>query len=511
VTKAELLDNVWAGVVVAESALTRAVSLARAALGDSGRGQSVIETVSGRGYRFRATVEAGPPASGRHPTPVGAGHWRQVGAAVGSGLAALVLLAWLTWPAPLGGYLRLAGLGRPPAEPALPEEPSIAVLPFAVLGPEVQSAHLADGIADELIAGLGRHRDLFVIARSSAFAYRGTSPDVRRVGRELGVRYVVDGSLRASGAQAVVVAQLADARTGFQLWSGRYERAIGHVLDLQAEVSSEILQALGLRIADAEVERVGRESGASDDAYAAYVRARMHWYRMTQEDNHRAEVLLARVLTTRPHDPPAEALLASTDLAAYGFGWDPTPERLERGRAAAVRALDGDPFSSRAHAALAAANLWQGRRAEALAAARRAVELGPNSDLCFGVQATVLAADGAIGAAVRSLNRALRLNPRNPAPYWMLLGYLYQAGGDDAQAVATWEEMRAGSDLIPPRLALLGHYDDAGVREKAASLAREILAINPAFTAAMGASLAPRGDPRDAALLVDQLQRAGIR
>ena len=512
VTKNELLDHVWPGTVVAESALTRAMSLARAAVGDTGRGQAIIETVSGKGYRFRGLLAEPSPEPAATPPNVRRATRKRVVYAIGGLLLILPLVTWLTWPALLGLYMDAAGLADPPRNPPLPDRPSIAVLPFVDLGPDGNQAYLAEGISDELTADLGRLRELFVISRSSAFTYRGGAVDVKRVGRELGVQYVVDGSLRAVDGQAVVTTQLIDASNGFQLWSGRYEREVGAVLELQSEISAAILSAIGVRIGEAEVERARRMRRSDAGVYATYVVAQTHWFRFTRADNARAESLLNEVLAIEPDDAHSHALMASTHLAAYVLGWDPRPERLQRGRAAALRAIELDPFAARGYASLAIASLWMDRREEALVAARRAVEVGPNSDLCHGVRAMALAADGSVGAAIDSLNRALRLNPRAPSLYWMLLGYMYEAAGDGGRAAATWEQVRvANPDMIPPRLELLRYYDNEARGEQASTMAAEMLRINPALTADVALTLDRRHtDPADAARLRAQLGRAGI-
>jgi adenylate cyclase len=245
----------------------------------------------------------------------------------------------------------------------------------------------------------------------------------------------------------------------------------------------------------------------------AYLLALRRWYRFTREDNRQAQRLLERARVIRPDDPRVHALLASTHVTAFAFGWEATLDRLRQGRSSALRAIDLDPFSARAHASLAAANLWMGRDEEALATAQRAVELGPNSDLCLGVRAVVLAAGGRLREAIRSLGRALRLNPRYPSLYWTLLGHLHQAAGRQERAVAIWERVREASpDMIPPRLALIAHYDADGRHEEASTLAREILQINPALTADSAARLDPRSrsNPTALASLRARWRRAGI-
>ncbi len=457
VTKQELFERVWPGTLVVESALTRAMSLARVAIGDSGQRQALIETVSGRGYRWRASVSLASerralPAVEPAPAPA---RLRRVALVAAALAASLLALGWLVWPAPLGIVLELAGLAPPPSQPPFPEEPSIVVLPFEDLSSAPPgSGVLADGLVDDLTNGLGRFSGLLVIARSSAFTYRGRPVDLRQIGTELGVRYALE---------------------------------------------------------DAELARVSRRADAELGAYHALLRAREHWYRFTRADNARARELLLQALERQPDYAYALAMLASNQLAAFALGWDPDPVRVEQAVELAERAMALDAFEPVAFTTLAGARLLQGRPGDAVAAARRAVELGPNSDLCYGVQAMSLAADGRIFEAIRSLERAMRINPREPGLYWMLLGEMQAAGGRIDAALATWETLRARNpDAIPPRIRLAAHFAGSdGAR--AHDIVREILAINPAFTAEHALRIDPtRRDPRRAASLQAELRAAGL-
>ena len=155
---------------------------------------------------------------------------------------------WLSWPAPLGLVLDVAGLGSLPKNPALPDEPSIVVLPFANLSDDPQQEHFADGITEDLTTDLSRFRQLFVISRSSAFTYKGQPVKVEDVGRELGVRYVLEGSVRTAQVRVRINAQLIDTTSGFHVWSDRYDRELADIFQLQSEISDEILGALSTEI-----------------------------------------------------------------------------------------------------------------------------------------------------------------------------------------------------------------------------------------------------------------------
>ncbi len=502
VTKQELLDAVWEGAHVGESALTRAVSLARAAIGDSGQEHRVIETVAGRGYRFEAPVEIvdapGPDAARERSATR-----RAVVAALGVVLTFGLALA-LLWPRPLGWVLVLAGSAVPPVLPPLPSQPSVVVLPFVDLSPGAGYAHLAAGIADDLSGELGRFSELFVISRSSAFTYAGKNVDVRVVGRELGVRYVVEGSVRVAAQHGAVSARLVDASTGVQLFGDRLEAPLDELLGAEATLAERIVGALGARITDAELARLRDRATDDLDAYEAFLRGREHFFAFTRDGHQHARELFQRAAELDPGYNLPIAYLGALEMSAYLLGWDPRPERVARAREFARRALALDPYEPMPHTTLAVADYVDGHLDDALAGAQTAVSLGPNSDACLGVQATVLARAERPIAALRALDRALRLNPRHPELYWMLAGFVHERAGRPDRAIELFERIReANPDMVPPRLALIVHR--AADPERASELADEILRINPVLTADIALRLYAPAE-RDSALSARALE-----
>lgn len=513
VTKQELLEAVWPGVHVTESTLTRAVSLARAAVGDSAQAHAVVETVSGRGYRWKAPVEV---VDG--PAEVHTGRSRAARAAaalVGAGLA-IALLLMLAWPRPIGWALALSGSAQPPERPRLPPQPSLVVLPFTDLSPDEGQRHLAEGIAEDLTWGLVRFPELFVISRSSALLYGTGTRDapLSAIAEELGVRYAVEGSVRVVDERIVINAQLVEARSGVQVWADRLDTRLGDVLEAQSRLAEQIVEVLGVRIREAELERLRHQPTESFDAYELFLSGRAHFYAFTREDHAQARRLFERALAIDPLYELPVAYLAAIELSAYVLGWDPRAERIEAALALARRARRLDPFEPMPHTVEALANLLEGRGDIATAAARRAVELGPNSDFCYGVKAAVHAGDGQPLGAIRSLDRALRLNPRHPEFYWMLAGYLHQRTGRPDLARGLFERIRhANPDMVPPRLALVLHHLDRGELAPAAVLVDEILAINPDLTAELALRIyePARRDPSRDERAVAAWRAAGLR
>jgi TolB-like protein/DNA-binding winged helix-turn-helix (wHTH) protein len=514
VSKQELLDAVWTGVHVTESTLTRAVSLARAAIGDSAQEPRAIETVAGRGYRWKAPVEVVESAIGGAP-PARPARRPRTRAALSLGAAALALagLVALSWPGPVGWLLALTGSGVPPGSPGLPAEPSVVVLPFRDLSPAGGHAFLADGIGEDLTFALGRFPALFVISRSSALTYQASDVPIETIGRELGVRYAVQGSVRAAGDQLVVTSQLVDARSGVQVWAERIDTRLDDALAVQGRLAEQIVGALGTRIESAELERL-RDLATDDlDAYELYVRARGEFWRYTRASHARAHELLARALELDPEYSHAVSLEAALELAPHLLGWEVSLERVERARGMAVHAVEVDPLGPLPRTTLALALMSAGRFGEALEEARRAVTLGPNSDVCLGVQAAALSEAGHPLEALRSLDRALRLNPRHPQLYWLMAGLLNAEVGRRELGYELIERVRESNpEMVPPRLVLAYQYYGDGDVARVEELGREIRGINPALTIETALGILPfvRRNPERAEHARSALRAAGL-
>jgi TolB-like protein/DNA-binding winged helix-turn-helix (wHTH) protein len=495
VTKQELLDEVWRGVHVTESTLTRAVSLARAALGDTGQEQRVIETVAGRGYRWKAEVEAIVPGPAEGRAAVAAAPrrgLRRLALALLAGALGGAAFVALAWPRPLAWALQWSGAASPPESPGLPAEPSVVVLPFRDLGPGSGHAHLAEGISEDLTSELIRFPTLFVISARSAATYRDRDLPIDAIARELGVRYVVEGTVRSSEDRLVVTSRLIDARTGVHVFGDRFESELGDALDVQGRLAEQIVGALGAEIEGAELERLRRRPTEDFGAYELFLQARSDFYRYTRESHARALAGLDRALSLDPGYAPALAYRGALETAAFMLGWDPRPERTAAARDWMGRALAADPSSALPYAGIAMIEIAEEHREPALEAAVRAVERGPNSDVCHGMLAATLFDNGRPLEALRALERAFRLNPRHPELYWLMAGFLQARAGRGQSAAELFERVReANPDIVPPRLALLVQRMEEGDLARARQLAVEVRAINPDLSAELALRVYP--------------------
>jgi adenylate cyclase len=437
------------------------------------------------------------------------------------GLAAAALVgavaagAWLSWPAPLGLALDLAGASRPPVNPSLPDVPSIVVLPFTNISGDPEQEYFSDGVTEELTTVLSRNPLLFVSSRNSAFTYKGKPMNVAEVGRELGVRYVLEGSVRKAEGRVRITAQLIDATTNFHLWSESYDRELADIFALQSEISEEILAALQVEINEAELERIRDKPTENLNAYDLLLRGTFHFFRVTREDNARARSLGERVIELDPNYADAYALLAWTYLTEYGMAWSFDQEVISRGAELAHRALELNPSSFPTHLVLSRVHTFRGRRADAIAAAERAVELNPNSEGAFMILAVAQLEDGRYAAALQSLARALRLNPRGPG-ISLMLAYVNAGVGRRQEAVESWERVRADNpDMILARIPLAIHYESGDRPDEARTAVQEMLRVNPDLTAELAFDALPgkdRGvfDPEGGAQEIENLRRAGL-
>ena len=415
---------------------------------------------------------------------------------------------WIAWPYLLGALLDLAGVAGPPVNPPLPDRPSIVVLPFTNMSDDSEQGYFSDGITEDLITDLSGISQLFVISRNSAFTYKDQSVKVEDVGRELGVRYVLKGSVRKADGQVRITAQLIDATTGFHLWSERYDRALSDIFGLQAEISEEILSALNMEIREAELERIRRKPTDELTAYDAYLEGLSYFTHLTREDNARAKRMFEQAIEMDPEYAEAYAMLGLTYSIVCGVGWDSDPAIGDYATELANRALDLNPFLSEAYQTFATVHLHMGRSEEAVVAGKRAVELNPNNEAAHFLLGFALFAEGKFLESMQSLKRALRLNPRFPSAPWLVSGYINFRAGRVQEAVELWEQLRAANpEMISVRLPLASYYEANGRHEDARALADEILRVNPEFDVEYAELITPGSISQDTVAL---LRSAGI-
>jgi adenylate cyclase len=319
----------------------------------------------------------------------------------------------------------------------LPDKPSIAVLPFVNMSGDPEQAFFADGIAEDIITGLSRFRSLFVIARNSSFTYRDTAVDVRDVGRQLGVRYVLEGSVRRSANRVRVTAQLIEAETGNHLWAERFDRELADIFAVQDEITETIVGALHPEIGAAEWERARRKPPESLDAWALYHQGIHHLYGYSKADNTAARRLFRQAVEQDDHFAAAYTMLAyACFLAVFDALTDYPVGQLAESFEVAQKAVRLDDKDAMAHAILGRVLSMRHQHDLAVAECDKAIELNANlAQAQFGRGLALIFA-GRPDEAVANLQNAMRLSPRDPNFYAFLIVFawaeLLQGRNDDA-------------------------------------------------------------------------------
>jgi len=315
---------------------------------------------------------------------------------------------------------------RPGGGLALPDKPSIAVLAFQNLSGDPEQEFFADGIAEEIITALSKAHWLFVIARNSSFTYKGKSVDLRQLGRELGVRYVLEGSVRKAGNRVRISAQLIDASDGHQVWADRYDRALEDIFAVQDEITHSIIGAIAPGIVAAEIQRAQRKEATELGQWERLMRAHWHVRRLTREDCREAVRLIEEVLQGDRNNALALADLAYNWHFAGIFGWidEPPLVALEKMGDAARRAVAADDQDAIAQTVLGLYELFSKRHDDAIKRLKRAIELDPNSSFARGNLGVVLSFGGEPDSSITALEEAIRLSPRD---YLMVIWYTASA------------------------------------------------------------------------------------
>jgi adenylate cyclase len=396
---------------------------------------------------------------------------------------------------------------------ALPDKPSVAVLPFANMSSDPEQEFLADGIAEDVITALSRYPSLFVIARNSCFTYKGRAVDVKQVGRELGVRYVLEGSLRKAGNRIRATAQLVEAETGNHVWAERYDRDLADIFAVQDEITEAVTIAIAPAIAEAERQRAMRKPPENLDAWAAYQRGQWHLARGTAEDTALAERFFQQAINCDPNFAGGYHGLAQTcALATTQFQQHTVAEALEWGEPLARKAITLDAGDAEAHACLAVYFVLKGDGAAARQEADRALAMTPNLARAHGTKGVALIVLGERKAGVASLSTAIRLDPVDPIVMVRLsqvaLG-LYLDGLYEAAVEAAMRAIRSFPDFPPSYRYLAMALGQLERTEAAAGALAKAVALAPGSFDMYIRNRAPWFRLEDHAHMVDGLRKAG--
>jgi len=396
---------------------------------------------------------------------------------------------------------------------ALPDKPSIAVLPFDNMSGDPEQEYFADGMAEDIITALSHMPWFFVIARNTTFTYKGRAVDVKQVARELGVQYVLEGSVRKGGNRLRITAQLIDAMTGKHVWAERYDREIVDIFAVQDEVTEAIVGAVAPEFLSIEAKRAQRKDPGLLDAWECVMRGRALVWKMGHEEVAEARKLFERAIQLAPSGEFGMSDLAFVHFLEFYYRWSGSPERssIEMMRAA-EKAVAVDDHDAWAHTMLGLVNLFARRWDEALPAVERAIELNPNFAPALGVRGLVLALVGEADKAIESLDNADRLSPRDSFMALWIMGRVWANFIDRRyeEAVKTAQQaIRLAPNNPTYRRQLAASYGMMDRIDEAQAAIQEYLRLEPNHTVADSRKI-PTKIPEHLERFLDGLRKAGL-
>jgi len=403
-------------------------------------------------------------------------------------------------------------------EVPLPDKPSIAVLPFVNLSGDPEQEYFSDGITEEIITGLSKIPKMHVIARNSTFTYKGKPAKVQQVAQDLGVRYVLEGSVRKAGNRIRVTAQLVDAVTGYHLWSERYDRELSDIFALQDEITMKILTALQVELTDGEQALLSHETTSSLEAWGYTVKAAGYIESATKEGSARARALFEQAVALDPEYVSAWVGLALAHWFDARFGWSESPlESIRQTSVIAQKVLSMDDTNPVGHALMGCIHLYLREYEEAIKEAERAVALGPSYAMVHGIAAHVFRFSGEFERAIATIKKAIRLQPYSSTWHLMELAMSYYCIGRYDQACDLAEQCRRlaqsrGEDFLWVSYLMLAiSYVRLGRDQEATLAAAELIRLNPDFTLEMDRAYSCYKDPRIIERQHEDLRKAGLK
>ena len=430
--------------------------------------------------------------------------------ALSAGAALIVVVMLVAWLQPWKADFEPAAPHRMAF--ALPDKPSIAVLPFVNMSDDRSQDYFSDGMTADLITDLSKVSGLFVISRNSTFTYKGKSLKIRTIAEQLGVRYVLEGSVRRTGGRLRINAQLVDATTGGQIWAERYDRNLQDIFGLQDEVVRRIVSALRVRLTASEKHALGREHTKSVKAYDLYLRGRREFARRTREGYSNARSLFQKAIELDPSFARGYAYLAYADARAFRAAWTSEPEQLlHQARKMLHKAITLDDSLPLVYFVTGLVELFGREHEKSVVALEKALALDSNYADAYALLAFSLTFSGRPGVALGSMNKAMRLSPHHPLEYLSVLGITYFGLGRYEMSVNEFKKALARNPTGQyERMWLAATYAKLGRIEDAEWEAQELLGLDPQFSLNRISKVLPFKDPAQLELLLAGLRKAGL-
>ncbi len=393
----------------------------------------------------------------------------------------------------------------------LPDKPSIAVLPFTNMSGDPEQEYFSDGITEDIITDLSKISGLFVVARNAVFLYKGKAVSPVDVSRDLGVSYVVEGSVRKAGNRMRISAQLIDPPTGYRIWAERYDRDVTDIFALQDEITEKIVGALEVKLTKGEQEQVASRYTDNLEAYDYFLRGRAYQTRSTKERNTQAREMFEKAIALDPSFAGAYAQLSYSHYRDWRYQWSDDPRALDRALQAAQKAVNLDDSLPLAHSFLGWAHLWKKQHEEAIAEAKRAIELDPNFAEGYARLGEILNYAGRPDEGVNLLKQAMHLDPHFPAIYLFFLGYGHYGMGQYEEAIAALKRsLTQNPDHFSPHRILAVIFSELGREEEAQAEVAEMLRISPNATLRGQKERMPFKDESTLERYMEGLRKAGL-
>jgi TolB-like protein len=481
VSSDDLFKSIWTGRIVSESTLASHINAVRKAVGDNGSLQRVIRTVARKGFRFVADVKE---------------------------VKTLDSVSFSNDDSVIDIKNNSSVL-------TLPTKPSIAVLPFVNLSGDQDQDYLADGVVEDIIAGLSQYRWLFVVARNSSFVYKATAVDIKQVGRDLGVRYVLEGSWRKANNRVRVTGQLIDATTGAHHWAGRFESVLEDIFELQDQITTNVIGVIAPELERAEIERARLKPTENLDAYDYYLRGMAQLHRGTKDAMDQALPLFQKAIDFDPDFASAYAMAAWCHCWRKINSWMvDRPQEMAEGIRLARRALELDrgdavALTRSAHALAHLTNDLQG----GIVLLDRALVLNPNLAAAWYLGAFLRVWHGDPDAAIEYFTHAMRLSPLDPEMYRMQAGigmaYLFKGQFDVS---SSWAEkaLRDLPTFLPANAILTASYALSGRIVEAERIREHLQQLDTKLCLSNIVDCLPIHRPENLAIMLEGLRRAGL-
>ena len=394
----------------------------------------------------------------------------------------------------------------------LPDKPSIAVLPFDNLSGDSSQDYFSDGITESIITALSNVSNLFVIARNSTFTYKGKPVKVQEVAEDLGVHYVLEGSIQRSGDHVRITAQLIDALTGHHLWAERYDRKLSDIFALQDDITEQVTMALKVKLTEGEQARIRRRHIKNKEAYEYFLRGQEIYRTFTKENNDQARKLFEKTVALDPNSALGWNWIGWTHYRDGRFGWTDTPNKsLALAEELAHKILAMDDSMAEVYSMLSLVYMARKQHDKAVAYGEKVLSLAPNFASMIANTAVIFFYSGRPEEAIELVKKAMRLSPYYPSWYLPILGLSYRLTGQYEEAISAlegWRERNAKGML--PHIVLAFTYVEAGRKEDAQASVAEALKQNPKASIKGYAATIPYKDPAEIERIKASLRKAGL-